>query len=116
MLRHRPHGRAVDFYSIGAILYEMLTGLPPHYDTDRRILYRNILREELCFPPFVSSEAQSIIQALLHRDHRHRLGSKRGMEEVKQHPFCRGIDWEGLLRKEIKPPLRPDPRMSHFDP
>jgi serine/threonine protein kinase len=116
MLRREGHGRAVDYYSLGALLYEMLTGLPPFYSTNRSKMYKRIQHEPLKIPSYVSKTAQSLISALLEKDPCRRLGSKYGMIEVKQHAWCYKIKWEKLLQKKILPPFRPNLRLSNFDP
>ena len=75
MLRKVPHGRSVDFYALGAILYEMLVGLPPYYSTDRHILYRNILKSSLNLPQTLSPRACDLLMRLLDKDPNKRLGS-----------------------------------------
>jgi len=61
MLKHGTHGRMVDFYSLGAILYEMLTGLPPNYSSNRDEMYENIMNKEPRFPSSLSANAISFL-------------------------------------------------------
>lgn len=69
------HGFALDWYSVGALLFELLTGLPPFYTNDKKQLFHNILRGHLVIPDHLSPNARDLIQRLLHRDPKQRLGS-----------------------------------------
>ena len=92
----------VDYYSLGALLYEMLTGLPPFYSQNREEMYSNIATKDLHYPNYISNEAVKLLKGLLNKDPNKRLGSKNGIEDVKQMDFCKGIDWNMLLKKKIK--------------
>ena len=91
------HGRQVDFYGLGALLHELIVGLPPFYAKDKATLHKNIVSQELIFPKTMSQEASDLLTKLLTRDPEERLGAKRGAEEIKEHPFCKDIQWDQVL-------------------
>ncbi len=102
------HGKAVDWWSLGAIIYEMLTGLPPFYSKDRDKLFKNIKSGNLKFPHYLSKEAISLLQSLFVKDPDTRLGSgPNGLDDIKSHVFFKSIDWEAIYNKKIKPPFIP---------
>lgn len=88
VLKGQGHGCAVDWWSLGTLMYEMLTGLPPFYSQNINIMYQKILNSELRFPSYVSSEAQSLLDGLLTRDPTKRLGTSDAAE-IKKHPHLR---------------------------
>lgn len=105
VLKGQGHGTAVDWWSLGTLIYEMLTGLPPFYSQNINIMYQKILNGELRFPSYVSADAQSLLEGLLTRDVEKRLGASSA--DVKKHPFFKDIDWDKLEKKEVDPPFKP---------
>lgn len=118
------HGytRAVDWWTLGVLLYEMLSGLPPFYSEDVNEMYRKILQDPLRFNDEISPDARSLLTLLLNRDPKQRLGSGvAGAVEIKRHPFfSKHIDWRRLLAKKVQPPFKPAVASaidtSNFDP
>jgi serine/threonine protein kinase len=108
ILNRQGHGRAVDWWSLGALLYEMLTGLPPFYCQDRERLFEKIRRAELQYPASLSSDAKHLLRGLLTKDPTRRLGSgPKDADEIKPHPFFSTVKWDKLQRGEISPPWAP---------
>ncbi|KAF0698470.1 Aste57867_10893 [Aphanomyces stellatus] len=107
---------AVDWWSLGALAYEMLIGRPP-FETknkNRKELHKKILTAKLVLPKWLSSDAHSLLKSLLERNVDKRLGGGkstmfvvRGVQALKTHPFFRGIDWTAIEKLQVKPPMIP---------
>jgi len=103
-----PYGKAVDWYSLGVLIFEMITGNTPFRAPNRKDLQSKILAGKYTIPKFVSLPAANIIKKLLNKRVEKRLGSgPTGAAEVKKHSFFAGIDWTKLLKKQLKPPFIP---------
>ncbi|KAJ0400004.1 hypothetical protein ATCC90586_004801 [Pythium insidiosum] len=106
ILNRKGHGSAVDWWNLGMVLYEMLTGRPPWYTQDREELFTRLREAELEFPDGLSVEAMDLIQGLLTRDPALRLGA-RDPRELTFHPFFADIDWSLLYHRQVQPLYRP---------
>jgi len=106
------HGKAVDWWSLGILLYELTVGIPPFYSQNVNEMYNKIQHGVLRFPPFLSEECKSLIVGLLNRDPTKRLGSHNDVEDIKSHPFFKPISWEAMMRKEIEPSYKPKVKSS----
>mmetsp|Transcript_16285 Transcript_16285/g.20142 ORF Transcript_16285/g.20142 Transcript_16285/m.20142 type:complete len:199 (+) Transcript_16285:156-752(+) len=100
------YGKAVDWWSLGTLLYEMISGLPPFYDRNRDRMYKKILSAELRFPAIMNPEARSICRGMLQRDPLQRLGYY-GAQEIKNHPFFAILNWDDVYYKRVSPPFKP---------
>nr|CCA14805.1 PREDICTED: serine/threonineprotein kinase CBK1like putative [Albugo laibachii Nc14] len=107
VLESCEYGSAVDWWSLGAVLYIVLTGLPPWYCENMKKMRQNILNCRLQFPRYISPEAQDLIRGLLVMNPSKRLGTTHGSMEIKQHPFFRNTDWEMICFQEVQPPMKP---------
>ncbi|KAF1913203.1 kinase-like domain-containing protein [Ampelomyces quisqualis] len=108
LLTGAGYTKSVDWWTLGVLLYEMLTGLPPFYDENTNDMYRKILTEPLHFPgpEVVPPAARDLLTRLLDRNAEKRLGAK-GAAEIKAHYFFHSIDWRKLLERKYEPSFKP---------
>ena len=107
MLLDKEYGPAIDWWGFGVLLYQMLLHRSPFRGEDEDEIYDAILADDPPFPAQLSESAIDILQKLLIRDSKARLGCN-GSSEVMQHAFFRNIDWDRLSRREITPPFIPE--------
>uniref|UniRef100_A0A8B9CTB7 protein kinase C n=1 Tax=Anser brachyrhynchus TaxID=132585 RepID=A0A8B9CTB7_9AVES len=112
--------RAVDWWGLGVLIYEMLVGESPFPGDDEEEVFDSIVNDEVRYPRFLSAEALSIIRKLLRKCPERRLGAgERDAEEIKIQAFFKEIDWDALYARTLKPPFVPtlrDPTdISNFD-
>ncbi|PRT54700.1 Serine/threonine-protein kinase YPK1 [Wickerhamiella sorbophila] len=106
VLMGQGYTKVVDWWTLGVLFYEMLTGLPPFYDQNTPNMYQKILHDQLTFPSNMDKDARSLLQGLLDRNPKTRLGAN-GAVEIRAHPFFRQIDWKCLLNKKYAAPFQP---------
>uniref|UniRef100_A0A7N6FIM4 non-specific serine/threonine protein kinase n=1 Tax=Anabas testudineus TaxID=64144 RepID=A0A7N6FIM4_ANATE len=108
VVNRRGHTQSADWWSLGVLMFEMLTGTLPFQGKDRNETMNMILKAKLGMPQFLSLEAQSLLRMLFKRNPANRLGAgPDGVEEIKRHAFFSTIDWNKLYRRELQPPFKP---------
>ncbi|XP_071023680.1 ribosomal protein S6 kinase beta-1-like [Oncorhynchus clarkii lewisi] len=108
ILMRSGHNRAVDWWSLGALMYDMLTGAPPFTGENRKKTIDKILKCKLNLPPYLTQEARDLLKKLLKRNASLRLGAGPGdSSEIQSHLFFRHINWDDLLAHKVEPPFKP---------
>ncbi|XP_055768045.1 serine/threonine-protein kinase N1-like isoform X6 [Salvelinus fontinalis] len=120
VLTDTSYTRAVDWWGLGVLIYEMLVGESPFPGDDEEEVFDSIVNDEVRYPRFLSTEAIAIMRRLLRRNPERRLGSgEKDADEIKKQPFFRGLDWEALLQRKLPPPFVPSIKgredVSNFD-
>jgi len=102
------HGKPADWWACGILCYEMLVGFPPFYDESAYGIYEQILRGQVVWPRDMDRLSKDLIKAFLNPDRSERLGNLiGGSQDVLDHPWFRGVDWDALERCEIRAPIIP---------
>ncbi|KAF8048986.1 hypothetical protein N665_2336s0005 [Sinapis alba] len=123
IIKGEGHGSAVDWWTFGIFVHELLYGKTPFKGSGNRATLFNVVGEQLKFPesPATSCAGRDLVQALLVKDPKNRLGTKRGATEIKQHPFFEGVNW-ALIRCSTPPEvprqmeIEPPPKYGPIDP
>jgi serine/threonine protein kinase len=110
LLTGQPRTKAVDWWNLRILVFEMLSGIPPFWDDSVNEICRMIVRGALInYRPEISGSAKDFIARLLDRNPNTRLGgSPADVEEVKAHPFFAGIQWDAVLARKIRPEWIPN--------
>ncbi|XP_020685598.1 serine/threonine-protein kinase AtPK2/AtPK19 isoform X1 [Dendrobium catenatum] len=105
----KGHDKAADWWSVGILLFEMLTGKPPFVGGNRNKIQQKIVKDKIKLPSYLSSEAHSILKGLLQKEANKRLGGGAdGSNEIKKHVWFKSINWKKLDAREIQPSFRPN--------
>jgi len=109
ILLNQGHGKAVDWWCLGILVYEMLAGYPPFQDDDPMNIYRKIINTKPRYPDGFDSKLKSLVKHLLRRDLSKRFGNlKDGAEDIKGHRFFEDINFNDLLDRKLKTPYTPN--------
>ncbi|XP_046994018.1 cGMP-dependent protein kinase, isozyme 1 isoform X2 [Schistocerca americana] len=108
IILNKGHDRAVDYWSLGILMHELLTGTPPFTAADPMKTYNIILKgiDMVDFPRHITRAAQSLIKRLCRDAPSERLGYQRGgIQDIKKHKWFQGFDWEGLRHRTLPAPI-----------
>jgi len=120
VLLNKGHGKGVDWWTLGILIYEMLAGQPPFIDEDPMGIYQKILGDKLVFPRGYDKSAKSLTKKLITVDLTKRYGClKNGAKDIKRCKWFIDLDWDKLLRKQLPAPIKPlidsETDTSNFD-
>ncbi|XP_029139556.1 RAC-beta serine/threonine-protein kinase isoform X3 [Protobothrops mucrosquamatus] len=108
VLEDNDYGRAVDWWGLGVVMYEMMCGRLPFYSQDHERLFELILMEDIRFPRTLSPDAKALLAGLLKKDPKQRLGGgPNDAKEVMEHRFFAAVNWQDVVQKKLIPPFKP---------
>lgn len=104
----KPYNKSVDWWSLGVLIFEMLTGYTPFYSQTHMKTYEKILRCEVQYPSYLSATVVNLLQSLITKNLSQRLGNlSGGAADIKAHPWFAEVVWEKLLTRSIETPYEP---------
>ncbi|XP_069692219.1 cAMP-dependent protein kinase catalytic subunit 3 [Periplaneta americana] len=108
IIQSKGHNKAVDWWALGVLIYEMLAGYPPFFDDNPFGIYEKILAGKIEWPRHLDPVAKDLIKKLLVQDRTKRLGNmKNGAEDVKRHRWFKGLEWQDVYGRKLKAPILP---------
>lgn len=117
VIMQKHYGTAVDWWSLGILGFDLLTGSSPFHANNETKIKEKILKAKLILPYFLSADAKDLLTRFLRKEPKKRLGAcmPRDLQVIKSHRFFRKIDWKKLERRELEPPIKPlitDPELA----
>lgn len=117
VIKGLDYGMAVDWWSLGALGYDLLTGSPPFEANNHAKIQQNILNKKLSMPYYLSQDAKDLLTRFLRKEPKKRLGYNmpKDMNTIRSHRFFRKLDWKKLQARELEPPIIPlitDPELA----
>ncbi|XP_074032027.1 cGMP-dependent protein kinase, isozyme 2 forms cD4/T1/T3A/T3B isoform X3 [Leptinotarsa decemlineata] len=110
VILNKGHDISADYWSLGVLMFELLTGTPPFTGSDPMKTYNIILKgiDGIDFPRSITRNAQALIKRLCRDNPAERLGyQKGGISDIQKHKWFDGFNWEGLLSRTLTPPILP---------
>ncbi|KAG5981594.1 hypothetical protein E4U55_002771 [Claviceps digitariae] len=109
VVSNKGYNKSVDWWSLGILIYEMLCGYTPFWDSGSPMrIYENILKGRVKYPQYINADAQNLLERLITADLTKRLGNLYGgSQDVKNHPWFAEVTWDRLARKDIDAPYTP---------
>jgi len=102
VLEGKPHGKSIDWYLVGTLLYEFTHSMPPFITTDEEMLHENIKKAPLKVHD-VSPECKDLLSKLLNKNPYSRLGAYMGFQEIAYHPWFQNVDWDDVYKLRVHP-------------
>lgn len=117
VIQGHKYGMAVDWWSFGALGFDLLTGSPPFTGQNHAKIQEKIVKSKLTMPYFLGPDAKDLLTRLLRKEPAKRLGANmpKDLLTVKKHRFFRKINWKKLANREVEPPIQPlitDPELA----
>merc|ERR1711981_286323 len=108
IIQSKGHGKSVDWWALGVLIFEMLAGYPPFYDENPFGIYQKVLAGKIDFPRHFDVHAKDLIKKLLTADRTKRLGClKNQAGDITKHKWFRGMDWNALYQRQIAASINP---------
>ena len=108
IILNKGHGKPVDWWTMGILLYEMLVGIDPFSDDDPMAIYQKIVKGKIHFPKDIDKNAKSLIKHLLNGDTTKRFGClKNGVKDIATHRFFDKFNWRNFVYRKMAPPFIP---------
>lgn len=109
IIQNLGHHKAVDWWALGILIYEMIAGFPPFYDEEPMGIYQKILSGRIEFSRVFNPRVKDLLKKLLQANVSKRYGARAaGVDDIKKHRWFTGVDWNSVRRREIPAPWAPE--------
>ena len=109
LLAGLKYGQAVDWWSLGVLMFEMIDGRTPFYDRNKNVMFQKIRKADVVYTSSFSPSAKNVIEKMLCIDPFQRLGNKEGgAKDIIESEFFSSIDFSLLYKRQIQPPFLPE--------